>query len=143
MCQRLYIASPTRLDTVRRSKASPFLVVPEASDDAQARERFHPDRKYLYRAGGHVECGCGFPALLAEGNKPDAPDDPKDLQSMTALAEHLRAACRRHSTVDLYLCWATEETEPPLTRRTVTLEDLRDSRFRLRHRELLTVGRAP
>lgn len=143
MCQRLYIASRTRLNTVRRSNASPVLTVQETPDDARARERFHPDRKYLYIAGGHVECGCGFPAVLAEGNKRDAPDDPKDLQSMTALADHLREACRRHSTVELYLCWATEETEPPLTRRIVTLQDLRDSRFRLRHRELLTVGRAP
>src|SRR5260221_6520334 len=143
MCQRLYIASRTRLNTVRRSKAAPLLAVQDVSDDARVRERFHPDRKHLYLAGGHVECGCGFPAVLAEGNKRDAPDDSKDLQSLTALADQLHGACRRHSTVELYLCWATEETEPPLTRRTVTLEDLRDSRFRLRHRELLTVGRAP
>jgi hypothetical protein len=143
MCQRLYIASRTRLNTVRRSKAAPLLAVQDVSDDARVRERFHRDRKHLYLAGGHVECGCGFPAVLAEGNKRDAPEGSKDLQSMTALADHLRGACRRHSTVELYLCWATEETEPPLTRRTVTLDDLRDSRFRLRHRELLTVGRAP
>lgn len=142
MCQRLYIASRTRLNTVRRSKGAPLLVVQDVSNDARARERFHPDRKYRYLAGGHVECGCGFPAVLAEGNKPDAPDDAKDLQSMTALADCLRAACRGHSTVELYLCWVTEEAEPPLTRCTVTLEDLRDPRFRLRYRELLTVGRA-
>jgi hypothetical protein len=69
--------------------------------------------------------------------------DPADIQSMLALAEHLRVACRRQSTVELYLCWVHEEAEPPLTRRTVSLPHLRDGHFRLRHRELLTVGRAP
>ena len=142
MCQRLYIASGTKLSTVARSKASPFLSVQVASGGSAVPDRFHPDREYRYVAGGHVECGCGFPAVLANG-EPDAPSDPTDLQSMKALADHLREACRRHSTVELYLCWVHEESEPPLTRRSVTLDDLRSATFRLRHRELLTVGRAP
>jgi hypothetical protein len=62
---------------------------------------------------------------------------------MNTLAEHLRDACRGHSTVELYLCWIHEESEPLTSRRTVTLGDLRDPSFRLRHRELLTVGGGP
>ena len=106
MCQRLYIASRTKLSTVSRSKASPFLSVQAASGSAAMPDRFSRDREYLYIAGGHVECGCGFPAVLANG-EPDAPSDPTDLQSMKALAKHLREACQRHSTVEVYLCWAT------------------------------------
>jgi hypothetical protein len=90
-----------------------------------------------------VECGCGFPAVEAEPGAKAAHVDPADFQSIQALAEHLREACRRHSTVELYLCWVHEESEPPLTRRTVPLPDLRGTDFRLRHRELLTAGRAP
>jgi hypothetical protein len=140
MCQRLYIASRTKLNTVRRSKGSPFLAVEDVAADAVARRRFHPDRELLYLAGAHVECGCGFPAVLADGHTPEASVDPADLWSMRALADHLREACRGHSTVELYLCWAHEESEPPLTRRTAALSDLREARFRLRHREVLTVG---
>src|SRR2546425_4585567 len=40
-----------------------------------------------------------------------------DLQSTRALAECLREACRRHPTVELYLCWIHEESEPPLSHR--------------------------
>jgi hypothetical protein len=90
-----------------------------------------------------VECGCGFPAMPAGPDVSEPRIDPADIQSMLALAEHLRVACRRHSTVELYLCWVHEEAEPTLTRRTVSLPNLRDGHFRLRHRELLTVGRAP
>jgi hypothetical protein len=143
VCQRLYIATRTALTTVSRGKGSPFLTVEDVSSDARARAHFHPERRYLYLAGGHVECGCGFAAVQADGTKPDAPPDPADHQSMRALADHLREACRRHSTAELYLCWVHEESEPPLTRRTVTLDDLRDAWFRLKHREVLTVGRAP
>jgi hypothetical protein len=142
VCQRLYIASRTRLKTVRKTAAAPFLSVEDVSGNARARGRFGSDRRFLYLAGGHVECGCGFPVAPAEPGAPETRVDPADLQSMWALAEQLRDAVRRKSTVELYLCWAHEESEPPLTRRTVTLPDLRDRAFRLRHREILTVGRA-
>ena len=143
MCQRLYIASRMQLTTVHKTRAAPFIAVHELGVDVRAKGRFGPDRDFVYLAEGHVECGCGFPAVQAEPGAPDPRLDPADLRSMQALAEHLSGACRRHSTVELYLCWVHEESESPLTRRTVTLDDLRDSAFRLRHRELLTIGRAP
>ena len=143
MCQRLYIATRTPLKAVRKTKAAPFLAVQDVGQDAHLPGCFAPDHEFLYLAGAHVECGCGFPAMPADADAPQARVDAADLQSMQALAEHLREACRRHSTVELYLCWANEETEPPLSRRTVSLPDLREAAFRLRHRELLTVGRAP
>ena len=143
MCQRLYIATRKRLPTVTKTKAAPYLEVQEVSDPALARGRFGPDRSFLYVAGAHFECGCGFPAVGADtSSKPKAPEEA-DLKSMNALAIHLRNACRGHSTVELYLCWIHEESETPTSRRTVTLGDLRDPRFRLRHRELLTVGGGP
>ncbi len=103
---------------------------------------FGPDRPFLYLAGAHVECGCGFPAVAAEPGAPERRTDSAELESLQALAQYLRRACRGQSTVELYLCWAHEESEPPLSRRTVDLADLGHSGFRLRHRELLTVGRA-
>jgi hypothetical protein len=142
MCQRLYIASRSKLETVRKTKAAPFLSVRALSDDAHVRQRFGPDRAFLYLAEAHVECGCGFPVVAAEPSGPERRTDPADLQSLQALAQYLRRACRGHSTAEIYLCWAHEESEPPLSRRTVSLADLANSGFRLRHRELLTVGRA-
>jgi len=143
MCQRLYIASRKKLKTQKRGKSSPFLSVQDLGDADRVREHFGPDREHLYLAGAHVVCGCGFPAVQADGSGRDDRVEPEDLQSKQALAEHLRDACRGNGTIELYLCWTHEESEPPLGRRTVSLRDLRDPAFRLRHRELLTVGRAP
>ncbi|SRR5260221_1820878 len=143
MCQRLYIASRTKLRTVRRATATSLLAVQDITEDARARKRFGEDKGFLYLAGAHVECGCGFPALPAEPDGPESKVDPQDAQSLQALAQYLREACKRHATVELHLCWVHEEPEAPLSRRTVSLSDLHDPAFRLRHREILTVGRAP
>jgi hypothetical protein len=136
MCQRLYIASRKELKTQRLGKRSPFLSVREVSDDTQARGRFSPERPFVYLAGGQVVCGCGFPAIQAEEDAEPDQMDPADLERMRAWADHLREACRRHSSVELYLCWVHEESEPALGRRTVSIDDLRSPSFRLRHREL-------
>ena len=143
MCQRLYIASRNRLQTKRKKRSAFLLSVDDVSTDPSARGRFGSDREFVYLVGGHAPCGCGFPAIPAEAGPPGLDVDPLDLQSMRALAEHLRDACRGHSTVELYLCWAHDESEPPLTQRTVVWPDLVEDHFRLRHREMLTVGRAP
>jgi hypothetical protein len=142
VCQRLYIASRTKLNSQHKTKAAPLLAVQDVSGDKRVRDRF-PGREFIYLAGAHVECGCGFPALSSDPGGGVSPVDPMDLRSMRALADHLRGACKRHDTVELYLCWVHEESEAPLSRRTVTLKDLRDDGFRLRHRERLTVGSAP
>jgi hypothetical protein len=141
MCQRLYIASRSPIATVRRTKAQPYLEIRKAPKTERVRRIFGPDRKHLYVAGAHVVCGCGFPTATGS----DRPDqvDGRDLSSMKALVAHLRPSCRRHSTLELYLCWPQEETEDPVGRRTVSLPDLEEPDFRLRHREILTVGRAP
>jgi hypothetical protein len=143
MCQRLYIATRQPLKLVRRTKATPYLEVREADPRSQVRNLFGKDRPYIYLAGAHVECGCGFPSLTAPPHaEPSAPHEA-DSRSMLALADHIRPACRKHSTVEMYLCWAHEESEPAVGRRTLSLPDLRDGEFRFCHRELLTVGRAP
>jgi hypothetical protein len=49
MCQRLYIASGTRLKTVEKTKDSPSFAVQDVSDDRRVRARFGPDREFLYR----------------------------------------------------------------------------------------------
>jgi hypothetical protein len=127
---------------VRMTKAVPLMSVQNVSDDARFRRRFAAHRPFLYLAGAHVECGCGFPARAAEPSAPARRTDPADLQSLQALAQYFRRACRGHSTVELYLRWAHEEFEPPLSHRNASLADLGDSGFRLRHREFLTAGRA-
>lgn len=139
MCQRVYIASRKELRTRRLSKKSPYLRVIKAEEDDPARGHFSGDLPLHYVAGAHLVCGCGFPAEYDDG-KPSKVD-ANDLQSMRTLAECIREACREDSWVEMFLCWVNDDDEPPVGRRNVAWEELLDPAFRLRHRELLTVGR--
>ena len=140
MCQRVYIASSVELPRLARGKTSPYLDVTPAARP-EVRSLLRPDLPFLYLAGGHVECGCGFPSETVDSR----PDPPKlsraDLASLAALAEYLRPACPKYATIQLYLCWAGREGEASGSRRSVSLDDLRQSGFRLKHHEILTVGR--
>jgi hypothetical protein len=142
MCQRVYIASATELTTVRRGPKSPDLDVAQAPPDSPVRPYLREDLSYLYVAGGHVPCGCGFPDEPAEGDAKPGRVDEADRRSLSALVEHLRPACRKYATVQLYLCWAGQEYDAPAGRRSTTLDDLREAGFRLRHKQVMTVGRS-
>jgi hypothetical protein len=143
MCQRVYIASSVELPRVRRGAQSPYLEVATAPDSAvrEIRPLLRPDLPFVHLAGGHLACGCGFPSETTESHPDPSRLDQADLASLSALAEYVRPACSKYATVQLYLCWASQEGLGPVTRRSATLDDLRQPGFRLRHQEVLTVGR--
>ena len=144
MCQRVYVASRVELPKVRRGTTSPYLeVLPPFSNIAAGRVRplLDPDLSFLQVAGGHVECGCGFPSQTTHEEPDPAKLSQADVASLTALAEYVRPACSKYAIVQLYLCWANQEGEGPVSRRSATLDDLREPGFRLKHQEVLTLGR--
>jgi hypothetical protein len=144
MCQRVYVASQIQLPKVRRGAASPFLeVLPPFSNIAAGRVRLllRPDLQFLQVAGGHVTCGCGFPSETADGTADPEKLTQADVATLGALADYIRPACSQSASVQLYLCWINQEGEGPIGERTAELDDLRQPGFRLKHQEVLTVGR--
>ncbi len=138
MCQRVYVASRLDLPTLRRSARSPFLEVRRAPE-APVRRFLQGDLPNLYLAGGHVECGCGFPSETTDGELDPKRVEPADVESLRALGEWLRPACRKGGAARLYLCWAGLEGEAPESARAVSLSQLREPGFRLKHGEVLTI----
>jgi hypothetical protein len=141
MCQRVYVGSSVELPTVSRGAKSPYLQVAPAANAPAVRALLRADLPFLYLAGGHVVCGCGFPSETVDSKLDPAKLDRAELASMAALAAYVRPACPKYATVQLYLCWAGQEGDGPVSRRSVTLDDLRQPEFRLKHQEVLTVGR--
>jgi hypothetical protein len=94
----------------------------------------------MYLAGGHIECGCGFPDTLSDDTAVEAPPAQADVQSMHALGEWLRPAIRGQNTARVYLCWPHRQHDPPKTERTVTLATMFGPGFRLRHHQILTIS---
>jgi hypothetical protein len=140
MCQRLYVASDLELPVMRRGAGSPFLEVRRLPSHARIPAFPRSGLDHVYVAGGHVECGCGFPDVLANGGNQSEPVEPADLRSLQALAEWLRPACGKRRIVRLYLCWAGHEADPPESELTICLAGLRASGFRLRHKQVLTIS---
>lgn len=97
MCQRVYIASPVELRTVRRSSTDPSLEVAAVSDVPTIRAFLRADLPFLHLAGGHVGCGCGFPSETADSQPDPKKLDQADLASLAALAECVRRACRTYA----------------------------------------------
>jgi hypothetical protein len=133
MCQRVYVASRLDLPTVSRGVQSPLLEVRRATDEVPVLRFLQGDLSNVYVAGGHVECGCGFPAETTDGELDPKRLEAADVESLHALGEWLRPACRNGGTVRLYLCWAGQEGESPESARTVSLSELREPGFRLKH----------
>jgi hypothetical protein len=146
MCQRLYVASPTPLSRIKKTRLNPYLAV-RAAEAGPTRVPFSAGLSHVHLAEAHVRCGCGFPSLPAMDD-PGArvkdivrKSDDADLVSMRALAQSIRSAVEKRGTVELCLCWAHEELDEPASRRTARIAERLDPTFRLRNREVLAVAR--
>jgi len=141
MCQRVYIASSVELPRVRRGKQSPYLEVAPVADAGEVRALFRPDLPFVCLAGGHLGCGCGFPSETTDLGPDPEKLDQSDLASLAALVEYVRPACSKDGSAQIYLCWANQEGDGPLSRRSVSLDELLQPGFRLKHQQILTVAR--
>jgi hypothetical protein len=140
MCQRVYIASKVELPRVRRGKRNPYLNVQAVSDTRVFPEGVRGAWPHLHVAGGHVTCGCGFPSETATGEPDPKKLAAEDVASLNALVEYIRPACTKGKAVLIYLCWQGCEDEPPESIRAVSLEEMQEMGFRLKHKQVLTVG---
>lgn len=138
MCMMVYVASDRPLPTSAWDAARPGFHVTELSDrDAPVRRQF--SKPYVYYAGSHEGCGCGFqygeyedePAALAAGR-----------DSRRRLAEFLAAALRHQPEVELFACWDGDQAAEPEHCGRVRPADLTRGRTFFREKELLVVSEA-
>ena len=89
---------------------------------------------YIYYAGTHYRCGCGF---LKEG------EEGADLQlchaNYIALAQCCNAAFSCGARIQLFSCWEGDQKETPVHVSRVTPSTLTALAFELRGRQLLHV----
>jgi hypothetical protein len=141
MCQRLYIASRTKLADRRKTRDASYLQVAPA-EAAEVRRHFsRADFPYFYVAEGFAPCGCGFPEDLA-GRKARR-IDPSEKATMASLEMTLQPAVRGRPRVQLVLMFEGSKDSPVTPGRDILLSDLAQPDFCFRHGEVLTVRRAP
>jgi hypothetical protein len=141
VCQRLYIASRTKVAERRKTRDAPYLqVVP--TETPEVRRHFpRADFPYFYVAEGFAPCGCGFPEELP-GRKRRAVG-ASEKATMALLMTALQPAVRGRPRVQLVLSFEGQENSPVTPGRDITLSNLGHADFRFRMGEVLTVRKAP
>jgi len=124
MCVAIYIASDHPLPTVPWDDAQPAFHVQDATEGYFSPGnplRAHFAQPYLYAAGSHDGCGCGFPFSDAYNDEGELVEDdwPPGRESRRRLAEFLSAALRLQPAVEILVCCSGDERFPPRTRRRV------------------------
>src|SRR5262247_3335701 len=103
MCMMVYIAASQPLDLVVWNEALPAFHVSDLHEtEVSVKAQFRS--AYVYYAGSHEGCGCGFQYGEYEGFEEEA-DLPQKRQSRRALAEFLAVALQHQAEVELFASW--------------------------------------
>jgi hypothetical protein len=132
----VYIACDGSLPTIAWDKDKPgFHVTSLPKQDEMIRRLF--SKLFVYYAGSHEGCGCGFQF----GEYPES--DPGELASAKhsrwELVKYLSREVRRHRAIELYACWDGDQSEPPVHFVHLRPADLVQTHTYFREREFITV----
>ncbi|MGE5411486.1 MAG: hypothetical protein ACM3MI_11050 [Clostridiales bacterium] len=108
----VYIASNKILPTIKWNEAAPNFYIEElkSSDDAYKGIRKSLNNRYLYIAGAHLGCGCGFSYGKYELlNENDIEEDKKGRSSVKQLFQYIKDNLNTGESLELYTCWAGNE----------------------------------
>lgn len=120
MCFAVYIGTDKPLATSRWNEADRKLYLADlAEKDESARQHF--SKPYVYYAGSHTQCGCGF-----FHNSMVFSDDPEMMreygetqQSARALVTVLEQVLDHADTVEVFVTWEGRQADVPARRLTL------------------------
>ena len=111
MCMVVYIASDYPLPTLAWNQERPGFHIAELSElEEPVRRQF--SKPFVYYAGSHEMCGCGFQYGEYEGYDEDA-DLPQKRASRQQLAEFLAVALQHQPEVEVFACWDGDRAVQP------------------------------
>jgi hypothetical protein len=131
MCLSVHIASDAPLAIgVWNPDARAFYleVVPE---DAPVRARF--SLPFVYFAGSHLGCGCGFQKYENDD------EHDKTQANYTVLAGVIRDVLSSTSSVEIFTCWEGDHGHEPEFLESVSVSELLRPEFELQERQFLRV----
>jgi hypothetical protein len=131
MCLSVHIASAVPLPVGVWNPDTRAFCLELAPVDAPVRDRF--SLPFVYVAGTHLGCGCGFTRY--EGD-----DGPHTTQAnYSALAGVIRDALAQSSIVELFTCWEGNHGHEPEILESVGVSELLLPEFEFKERQLLRV----
>jgi hypothetical protein len=130
MCLSVHIASDLPLPVSTWNPDARAFYLEAVPIDAPVRGRF--SLPFVYFAGSHLGCGCGFTRYENDDER------DKTQANYTALAGVIRDVLSSTSSVDIFTCWECDAREPECLE-SVCVSDLLLPEFVLQERQLLRV----
>jgi hypothetical protein len=131
MCLSVHVASdlPLPVDVWNPDTRAFYLEV--APDDAPVRDRF--SLPFVYFAGTHLGCGCGFTRYEN--------DDERDRTqaNYTALAGLIRDVLLASSSMEVFTCWEGDDVLDPELLESISVSEMLLPEFELKERQFLRV----
>jgi hypothetical protein len=131
MCLSVHIASNLPLPVSTWNPDARAFYLEAVPLDAPMRDRF--SLPFVYFAGSHLGCGCGF-------QKYENDDERDQTQAnYTALADAIREVLQAGSSIEVFTCWEGDHGREPELLESVAVSDLLLPEFELKERQLLRV----
>ena len=130
MCLSVHVASAAPLPVGVWNPDARAFYLEALPEDAPVRDRF--SLPFVYFAGTHLGCGCGFQKYEND----DEAD--KTLANYTALAGVIRDALSHSSSVEVFTCWEGDDHEPEVLE-SVRVSELLLPEFEFKERQFLRV----
>jgi hypothetical protein len=131
VCLSVHIASNTPLPVSIWNPDARAFYLEAVSEDALVRDRF--SLPFVYSAGSHLGCGCGFQKYENDGER------DKTQANYTALAGVIRDVLSSSSSVEIFTCWEGDHAHEPELLESVSVSELILPEFELKERQLLRV----
>jgi hypothetical protein len=133
MCLAVYLASSAEIPGGLRGRADAhaFYLEPVPAGNAVRRHFAVP---YVYYAGSHEVCGCGF---MKDGRDDD--DRARSQADYDALARCIRSTQAAGATVELFACWEGDQADDPDFPEMRSVEDIEDPAFEFREGQFVSV----
>jgi hypothetical protein len=131
MCLSVHIASNVPLPVGIWNPDARAFYLEVVSEDAPVRERF--SLPFVYVAGSHLGCGCGFQKYENDDER------DKTQANYTALAGVVRSVLSSSSSIEIFTCWEGDHAHEPEFLESVCVSDLLLPEFVLQERQLLRV----
>jgi hypothetical protein len=135
MCNVFYVGSDSPLPTLKWDEKNPQYYLSDSEpDDGISIAKQHFTKKYVYYAGSHEGCGCGF----IYGPEDDAKELEIRKKSVKGLVSTIEKALELSDTAELLVTWASRERQSPSRRLEMTPGQLLCDDFPLDEKDFVT-----
>jgi len=133
MCLAVYIASNKPLSLVPWVEEKPAFYVEEVvKDEVGVTKQFQ--YRYVYYAGSHEGCGCGF---IKDGEVGEELTQVEE--NYKRLSAYLKDAKESGAELQIFSCWEGDQTQEPEHREEINETTLNEKQFEFKEKALYQV----